>query len=1081
VKFHSIALCFALALATLHAQTVNGTFVGLVTDSSKAVVPNAQIEFTDMDRGLVTRTTSGSDGTYTVPYLLTGRYSVRITAPGFKTFGRTGIDLALGSTVRVNAILEPGNVSESVTVTSTTPLLQTDRSDVSRLIDEKAVVDLPRQGRNYQTTLLLIPGSGIPANYFTPENSYNSQSLNGNQDTQVNGTIVAANEYKMDGILNKENVLSTTMIMPPPEAIGEIQVSTSNYDAEQGTVGGALVNVITKSGTNDHHGSAAFFHTDSGMDARNFFATRMPRQNRDQYDATFGGPIQRDKTFFFADFMGNNMRIGRTGALFTLPTDEYRQGNFSSSAFPIYDPLTGNPDGSGRQQFPGNMIPANRLSPVALAILKNIPEPLNGNSQSNYASSTLFSLDSYSTDIRVDRRFGQNTNVFLKYSYFTGSDSNPGIFGDFGGPTGSNATVVNIANAQNQGASLNGTHSFSPTLLTEARIGFGRQFSTANGPGWDKQTAAQLGIEGVYTGDLKTTGGLPLFNVTGFPSIGLPGQLPTEQITETYSLVNTWTKIHNKHTFKWGIDFQKLRGDLLQGNSGTRGAFTFSNSVTGTKGGPQTDYSNAFASFMLGLPDYIQRTVPLGFPTSLGYQYMFFGQDTWQITPKLTLNLGLRYELWSPTFARKPGGQANYQPQDNTVLIAGLGNIPMSAGVQWDKNNWAPRLGFAYRPNSSTVLRGGYGLSYFTNAFGFYGATLSGMYPVVINQAYGVLNDFLPEGNINFVPLPTGPPIPSNGILNPAPDQIYWFYPDNQQYPYLASWNFTVQQALPAQISLEVSYVGNRAFHQPVQVDVNQSAPGTGAAGRLLFEKFGRTSVTPERGNFRDSNYNSLQVLVKRRFMNGMYFQLAYTWSRGLDNEQISSYWAPSGYDYGPTAGLNAQTLVVSHVWELPFGPGKKLLSHGLASHILGSWSLNGIFIAKTGNWFGVSADASTLNAVSASNRPNIVKQVSYPQQAGPGAYWFDPSAFAAPASLQFGNIGKNTLVGPGLINYDGSIFRNFKIMERMNFQLRGEFFNVTNSAHFNNPTGTFGNPSFGSVTSAYGERRIQIGGKIEF
>jgi Carboxypeptidase regulatory-like domain/TonB dependent receptor-like, beta-barrel len=1076
-----LCVSFFAFLVSLNAQTVSGTFVGQVTDSSQSIVPAAAVEFTDTQHGIVKKTVTSADGTYTLPYLQPGNYSVRISAPGFKTFERSGIELTLGASVRVNAQLEVGNASDSVTVTGSQTMLQTDRAEIARAIDPKAVVDLPRLGRNYQTTLLLIPGAGIPANYWNPENNYNSSVANGNSDTAVNGTPTSANSYLMDGVLNKENVLSTTMILPPPEAIGEVQITTSNYDAESGTVGGAMVNVVTRGGTNQYHGSAALFHNDSGLNAQNFFATRKPRQNRDQYVATVEGPVQHDQTFFFADFQGNNMRIGRAGALFTLPVDAFRQGNFSQARFPIYDPLTGNPDGSGRQAFAGNVIPADRLSPVAVNVLKNIPQPMTNSLANNFAQSTLFSLDNYATDVRVDHRFGSRTNLFVKYSYFQFNDTDPGIFGDFGGPSGSNTGVINISHGRNQGASINGTHTFSPTLLTEARIGFARAFSDANGPGWDKQTAAQLGISGVYTGDLHTTGGMPLMAISGFLNIGIPGQLPSNQITETYDIVNTWTKIHGRHTFKWGTDIRKIRGDLLQGNSGTRGTFTFSPSVTGSRGGPAVDSSNAFASFMLGLPDYVQRTVPLAFPTSIGYQYMFFGQDTWQVNSKLTLNIGLRYELWSAPGSRRPGGQANYQPQNNTVLVAGLGDVPLSAGVQWDKNNWAPRVGFAYRPRNKTVIRGGYGLSYFAHTFGFYGATLGGMYPSTINAAWGVLNDFLPEGNVNFVPFPTAPAVPANGIISPAPEQVYWFIPDNSQFPYVASWNTTVQQALPGDVSLEVSYVGNHGFHQPVQYDFNQSPPGTGAAGRQLFKAFGRTSVTNTRSTIKDSHYNSLQVLAKRQFHNGLYFQAAYTFSRALDNEQISSLWAPHNYDFGPTAGSAAHTFVFSHVYELPFGHGKKYLNQGLASHIVGNWALNGIFVAKTGNFFGVTADASALNAVSAANRPNVIRPVNYPDGIGPGTTWFDTTAFTRAAPLQFGNAGKNILVGPGLLDYDTSIFRNFAVRERFRMQFRGEFFNVLNTPHFNNPTASFDSPAFGTVSSAYGERRIQVGLKLQF
>jgi len=331
------------------------------------------------------------------------------------------------------------------------------------------------------------------------------------------------------------------------------------------------------------------------------------------------------------------------------------------------------------------------------------------------------------------------------------------------------------------------------------------------------------------------------------------------------------------------------------------------------------------------------------------------------------------------------------------------------------------------------------------------------------------------------VPYPTAPPVPSNGILDPAPDQVYWFIPNDNQFPYVASWNFTVQRALPGAVSLEVSYVGNRGFHQPVQVDTNQSAPGTGANGRLLFMKYGRTSPTPMRGTIADSHYNSLQVLAKRRFNSGFFFQAAYTCARALDNEQISSYWAPKGFDYGPTAGNNAQTFVFSEVYELPFGPGRKYLNHGVLSNVIGGWSINGIFVAKTGNWFGVSTDAAPLNAVAAVNRPNVVKPITYPKLVAASGPWFDPTAFVAPPPLQFGNAGKNLLVGPGLVNLDFSVFRTFRITERWSAQLRGESYNLTNSPHFNNPVAAVQNPSFGRITTAYGERRLQIAAKIMF
>ena len=568
--------------------------------------------------------------------------------------------------------------------------------------------------------------------------------------------------------------------------------------------------------------------------------------------------------------------------------------------------------------------------------------------------------------------------------------------------------------------------------------------------------------------------------------------LPTINADNIFNWINNWTKTSGNHTFKWGVDIRRLRMDRLQiqGTSsyGPRGRFNFNPGVTLVPGASsQFSFANAFAGFMLGLPDQIGRAVFTTTPTNRTTHLFFFGQDTWRVTPRLTLNLGLRYEIYTPITSRLAAGQGNYDPNTDNLLVAGVGDVGLSAGVKTDWNNLAPRVGFAYRIGSKdrTVIRGGVGISYFTARFGFTGGTLSTSFPVIADQTIGVLNDFRPDGSLSFIPPFTPVAIPANGIIKPSPPIGLFAVPFENSMPMVVNYNLTAQHELMPNLSLEVSYVGNHGYNQPYNKALIASVPGTGLAGVPLFQKFGRTATTTLRAYGVDSWYNALQMLLEKRLSNGLSFSVAYTWSRSIDftsnngglGNPIFLELNKAVSDFDRTHGVT-----ISHTYELPFGKGKPYLNSGPLTWVLGGWQLNGIFGGYSGRAFSVSmSNIAQLNGgPNNAQRPDQLRYPSVSGNLGPGTTWFDTTAFAAPAPNRYGTAGRNTLRGPNLVNYDLSVFKSFQITEGIRLEFRTEVYNLTNTPHFNVPQGNFSSSAFGSITSTIGTNGIAGTGERE-
>ena len=1083
-----VALALVLVVASApraYSQAVSATILGTVTDPTGAVVPQAEVTVTEEQTGIARHAATNDEGLFSFPYLGPGTYRVEVERTGFKKSIRGNVVLNVAQSLRVDTQLQPGQVTESLTVEGEAPLLQTDRSDINRTVTSQQVRELPVANRSFQSLVGLLPGVTPPVADFTA-----LEDPQGTNFYRANGQGNSANNIQVDGVDNNNPTLGLTIYVPPAENVQEVNISTSNYNAEFGRAGGAVMNVITRGGTNQFHGSAFEFNRIDDLRARNFFNVQSqakPSLVRNQFGGTLGGPVIRNKTFFFGSFQGTRERRGVT-TFGTVPTTDMLRGDFSAvPGVTVYDPATGNPDGSGRLPFTGNRIPTNRLNPITQKLIPYFPTPSNSAFANNLAGNVPFTYDGYQYDGRIDHNFNERNNIFFKYNYSPYDVSQGAILGNVIGE----GTVGRVTTHT---AIINFTRQWSPTLLMEARGGYNRYQANVNGDSIDDPLGPSLGIANPNPDNISTRG-MARFNISGLPGVGTPVFYPLVNTDNLFNFINNWTKTSGRHTIKFGGDLRRLRADRFQPqglNFGPRGRFDYNPGTTAIPGqnlGAFGTVSNSFGAFLIGATDATFRTFQTVTPTNRVWQAFFFVHDTWQVTSKLTLDLGLRYELHSPVLPRYSGGASNYDPGTNSLLVAGVGDVDMATGVKWDKNNWAPRFGFSYRVNDRTVVRGGYGTSYYTGRFGFTGGTLSTQFPVIYNVAVGSTGDFRIDGSQSTLPPVQFLPIPTNGIINPAPRLGFFVIPFENPIPFVHSYNLTVQRELTKGTVLDVSYVGTLGRRLPYVRNLNFALPGAGAAGQQFNQLYGNTAEIQQRHNGVNNNYNALQVNLQRRFSGGVSFGAAYAYSKVLGvgddqagflvNADIRRNYGPAGYD-------RRHNFVLNHIWELPLGKGQKYLKSGAAAYILGGWQVAGILRLATGSPLTAQADIGPCNCpgnggtnyADALYKPRVLGAV------GAGALYFDPGAFRAPAGNTFGNAGRNTFYGPWMGNYDVSLFKIFRISEGSKLELRGEFYNVTNTPQFANPNGNVNAGTYAQVTTTLqnrGEREIQIAARITF
>jgi hypothetical protein len=1080
----------AIAAMNLYGQAVNGTLVGTVTDSSGAVVAAAKVSLTATQTGASQTTQTNQSGVYTFPNLQPGVYRAEVELAGFRKAIRDQIDVVVNSTARADFALQPGQVSESINVTAEAAVLQTDRSDTGRKLESKVLADMPlAYNRNFQSLVNLVPGA---TRSFRPHSEF--FNVQDSLSTRVNGQSRLSNNVQLEGVDNNHKTGLLTAMIPPIEALQAVDVTTSNYEAELGRAGGAVMNVNFKSGTNQMHGSLYAFNRVSALSARPYFANTKPVTTVNNFGFTLGGPVLKNRLFYFVDYQGIRDRRGdfHQG---TIPMMSFRQGDLNwSRGTDIYDPASGAADGTNRTLFANRTIPASRISPVATRILALIPTPSTSGELQNFQTATVRQKDTNGGDAKVDYQITSNDRISVRYSRQDSKIFDPPLYGVKGGGFRDFAGT-GIQNAHN--GAINYTRVWNPTLITEVRAGIMFYRNNAQNADIALKTAEEIGIPGVNVSDF--TGGMSNIQINGFsnPVVGYSASLPWERGETNLNFIVNTTRIIGNHTIKFGVDYRRNRDELLQNQTfNPRGRFNFTEGTTIlavrnaagqlTTGSTQS-FSNSFASFLLDVPNQLGRDLPLIFPTSIQKPFFTYVQDKWQVNQKLTVDIGLRHELWPPQVPRVAGGYSNFIPFTNSLVVAGVGNNPLNLGRKTYYTSFAPRFGAAYRWNDKTVFRGGYGISWAPLADNGYAYN----FPVRENNSFQAASAFVSAGSMRqgfpaFVPFR----VPTNGVISPAPASVFNYVKPEAREAYIQSWNLAIQRQLPGQLALEVAYVGNKGTGVTGVYNMNPGLViGAGANGQPFNTLFGRRDAINDIYFGTNSNYHSLQAKLDRRFSNGFALTTAYTWGKGIDSIGADNggfrYYINPARNRARADGDVRHVFVQSYIYELPFGKGKKFATSGPMAWIAGGWQLNGILTAQTGGPFNMSVPGGIVNAPGNANDPNLNGAFTATKGVGTHTTWFDPSVFTQPAAGTFGNIGRNAFTGPGLFNLDASLFRKFPIREKITAELRVESFNFTNTPKFNNPNGDITSPNFGRVTGAQGApngpREFQIGLKVVF
>lgn len=1091
VLFSGLALCFSFQ-PTASAQTLYGSLVGTITDPSGAVVPNASVVATNVGTGQTRQDTSDQSGRYNIVNLQPGTYTVDVTAPGFRKEEQTGLVITPNVVNRADMHLEVGQATEQVTVSAAAVELQTDKADTHTEISSTAVADLPISSsgyRNYQSLIDLTPGA-------QPSTFYNSMTdVPGiPQNTHINGGNGQTNVTTIDGAESINVWLPQyTGYVAPAETVDVVNVTTSAADASQGLAGSSAITVVTKSGTNQLHGSAFEYDNNQHFNARNFFlqpGTAKPVAIYNNYGGTIGGPIKKDKIFYFGSFDGTNQKLSGNG-LYTVPTADQRAGNFSAYDTQLYNPFTGNPDGSGRSLFAGGIIPSSFISPQAAKLESYYPAPNLPGVANNYAATEGPILNRYQTDVKVNWNRTEKHMIFFKYDNMVATSGGNGIFGVAGGPTpsgdpGTGHTTVQVA-------AIGHTYTFTPNLVLDGNVGYERMNQNVKGTDFGTNYGTVLGIPGLNGSDIRDSG-FPDIALGAYTGFGVPDWMPLFRTDETYTTDHklTWTK--GAHELRFGFDLVRHHLNHWQPElsfGGPRGYFDFGGGITtdNASGAPAANQFNAYAQFLLGLSDNTQKGEQYILMTGREWQFGWFAQDRWQVGRNLTVTLGLRYELY-PLMTRCCGtGIESYDPSNNDVYMGGRGNVPEDAYVTVSHKLFAPRAGIAWRIDDKTVLRTGYGLNYDPLP---YSRPWRGFYPLTINDNYSGANSYVPATGAPSlaagIPPIIGPSL-STGIvpLDPTAEERAPLAGELKR-GYIQSWNFTLERNLPGKIVASAGYVGQKSTHLLADYDLNAGYPGSGTTGLPLYQAFGDVSQVYNSSGYLSSNYNSLQVAFNRQFAQGLMLKGAYTWSHAIDYTDDDGWAEMDWYNTQfarnrATAGFNrTQVFQLGWVYELPVGKGKAYLNTGIVSKIIGGWQFSGIESCYTGTPLTITASGTSLNAPDQTQTAEQVMQnVPFVGGIGPGAVYYNPAAFAPVNTVAYGNSGRDILRGPGVWNTDVDISRNFPIKERFVLQFRAEFYNLPNTSHFNAPDTGVNDSSFMQVTSSYGERNIRFAVHAQF
>ena len=1102
------ALCLAVLVAlapTASAQLIQGSLTGNVTDSTQAAIPGATITLTNENTGATRTGTTNEVGLYLFQSIQPGSYVVEATSDGFQTSRQTGIAVANNSVARADVVLEVGQVTEIVEVTGEAATLQTDTAQVAQTVTETQLKNVPVPlGRNYQMLFVTLPGFSPPQNaHSVPTNPSRAVRFS------VNGTSRSNNNTRIDGASSTNIwVPHMTGYNPALESIEQVNVVTSSFDAEQGLAGGAAINLTIKSGTNEVHGSAFEYHTNESIMAYPWNSDRTqdkPAFTYNQFGGTIGGPIAKNKAFFFVSYEGTResqfaQRFQDVGTPDMLRGD--LSGVFSGCAAGancnIYDPMTGGSNGADREMFPNAIIPSARIDSGVQRIVGNSAYPevnqvgigqfgLNRNHLAG--GDTSFNRDTL--DTKVNFNHTDKLTSFMRFSMLDYRMSNGQTFGALGGqalhPTNSNP---GNGFGNTYSGTVSTTYVATPSFVVDAYFGYTFVDTNVEQEGLDENVGFDvLGIPGLQS-SRRIDGGWPRLQIDGFSQLGIPNNfMPYFRSDPQWQYVanGNWTK--GSHNIRFGTDiyYQNLNHNQpeFSGSLGpASGGFRFRNNQTrlnAASDSAASDY-NAFGSFLLGTFEdggKIWQFDEDGYKTRTSL-FSFYIRDRWQINNKLTMTYGVRHEIY-PFPTRKDRGLERFILDDtsgvsgagpNDMVVCGAGGQPNDCGIDVGRSMTVPRLGLAYRATTNTVVRTGYGIT--VDPFNW-ARPLRTNFPVMqvdnINAAGFNVGGTLRSG----LPVVAEPDI-SGGILQlPSTAAVNFFDNNNAVRGYIQSWNATVEHRFAGNWIGNVGYVATRSVNQLASLQQNWGQIGFGNAGRQLNnETFGFKTVNANNfGSLGTAKYDALQAKLEHRFSNGFQMNFGYTWAhtRAFTNEDSGAgtqgFAVPwlYGRNYGPADNDIRHNFQMSGVYESPFGKGKKWVTSGPGAWILGGWQFNNLLSLYTGSPFTVTGNGGALNAPGSGQVADCIGEPNKVGVVGGSGVFYDPGAFAQPTGARFGTCGVNTLPGPGVFNMDIGLFRKFQVNERVDVQFRAEMFNLTNTPHFSNPQGNVTSGSFMLVT----------------
>ena len=1146
----SSSFLFLVVLACLnsnepvYSQAGKAELTGAVHDQNGATISQVRIVATEVTTSQTYVATVTKSGDYTITNLRPGTYNLAVTADGFKSLVQEGVRLATGERVRVDVVLQPGEVSESVTIAQDASLLRTESGSLGQVIRNRKVVDIPLNGRNFLTLVTLSAGVAQPP-----------PTTAGPSFPRINGGRPRTNEYLFDGVSMLQPEPGQVAFIPIVEAIQEFKVEVNSPSAEFGRFNGGVVNLTTKSGTNGFHGAAFEFLRNEALNARNLFAPataanpNKPVFRRNQFGFVVGGPIVKDKTFFFGDYQGTRQLLARV-RISTVPTLAQRSGNFSSSLGPllyfqtngsISTMVTANPvnvtDTNGNTiqarvgqifrpsdhlAYAGNLIPATTFDPVAASLLQRYPTPTSSGSANNFTRIGNEPDNQDQFDLRLDHRLSPNDQIFVRFSYAKDItnpvtpllDGSGNITSGITGPT--DTRVLSIAG--------NYVHVFNSTLLNELRIGYTRRKIERQATQLDSSPSQSLNIPGIPTnGAFADT--LPTFSIAGLQQLGPSANTASDFRTDVTQVFDAISMQRGRHSLKFGIDWRWERLDVIQPPSPT-GNFSFSTLFTNSQpipiiGTGLSSFSgNALASFLLGQVQTFSIDIQQSVLRPRAHIQEYFVQDDFKATSRLTINAGLRYTLNFPsTDADNQGAVFNLQTEKLDFL--GQNGFSRSAR-RLHKLDFGPRLGISYRLNDKTVVRGGYGLIWIEMA-GITTPFTTPQFPFIQTVSQRTLDNINPAFALSTGPTVAPIPLTPDAGLG----QGVFSVDADLGSGYAQQWNFAVQRELTKNMIVEVAYAGSKITHVGIpDTNINQLSNSQLALGSALLVRvpnpfFGQiprssslgdptiplaqllkpfprfTGVSLYRNNVGNTNYNALQTKLEQRFSRGLSFLVSFTRSKLID--EASSVFDASILT-GPIANFPVadsfnrklerdvsngdipNVFVASFTYDLPIGKGKRFNPGGVAGAILGGFEVAGIVTLQSGIPIAVT-QATNFNAFAGfgTQRPNLVADPNLPSAQQTTAQFFNTAAFAVAPQFTLGNSSRNPVRGPHYRNADVALIKRVYFSEMRNLELRAEAFNLTNTPPLGTPNAVVASPGFGSITSAGDPRVIQLGIKFNF